>query len=257
LPGPHVAADTAWMTYRQRDMTSIAISMVEVPPGPAVISDQRTGGSWTVDVDGFLLASTPITLGQYWSLAGEGEAARQGSHRPDPADSLPATEVSWLDAVAFCNQLSEAEDLAPAYLLTDGGVRRVPSSDGYRLPTEAEWVHACRAGASGPRYGDLDAIAWYRENSGGSAQPVGGKAPNAWGLYDMLGNVFEWCWDLYDPAVYGTYRVLKGGGWADPPWSCRVGVRRRSMETFAIDDVGFRVARSSLRVRHRSEPRSP
>ncbi|GAA4283710.1 SUMF1/EgtB/PvdO family nonheme iron enzyme [Brevibacterium daeguense] len=243
-------------------MTPKPITMVEIPPGSAVISDQRTGESWTVDVDGFLLASTPVTVGQYRSLAeataaadagqvseavGTAEPARQGSgaDRADTADSLPITEVSWLDAVAFCNRLSESEGRTPAYLVRDGDVRWIASSDGYRLPTEAEWVHACRAGSSGPRYGDLDTIAWYRANSRGSAQPVGGRAPNAWGLYDMLGNVFEWCWDLYDPAVYGTYRVLKGGGWADPPWSCRAGVRRRSMETFAIDDVGFRVARSS------------
>jgi formylglycine-generating enzyme required for sulfatase activity len=73
---------------------------------------------------------------------------------------------------------------------------------------------------------------------------VAAKQPNAWGLYDVLGNVWEWCWDLYDAQVYGTYRVLRGGGWSDQPWSCRAGVRRRSHPTFRIDDVGFRVCRS-------------
>jgi formylglycine-generating enzyme required for sulfatase activity len=73
---------------------------------------------------------------------------------------------------------------------------------------------------------------------------VGGKQPNAWGLFDMLGNVWEWCWDVYDAEVYGTYRVLRGGGWFDEHWSCRASVRRRSHPTFRIDDVGFRVARS-------------
>ncbi|WP_228000987.1 formylglycine-generating enzyme family protein, partial [Nocardia australiensis] len=67
---------------------------------------------------------------------------------------------------------------------------------------------------------------------------------NAWGFYDMLGNVWNWCWDIYDAEVYGEYRVLRGGGWSDQQWSCRASVRRRSHPTFRIDDVGFRVARS-------------
>ncbi len=120
-----------------------------------------------------------------------------------------------------------------------------PSADGYRLPTEAEWEYACRAGTGGPRYGTLDDIAWYRGNSGERPHEPGGRLPNPWGLYDMLGNVWEWCWDLYDPEVYGTYRVLRGGGWFDDEhWSCRASVRRRSHPTFRVDDVGFRVARS-------------
>lgn len=119
-----------------------------------------------------------------------------------------------------------------------------PFADGYRLPTEAEWEYACRAGTSGPRYGPLDDIAWHRGNSEERPHEPGGRLPNPWGLHDMLGNVWEWCWDLYDPEVYGTYRVLRGGGWFDEHWSCRASVRRRSHPTFRVDDVGFRVARS-------------
>lgn len=103
--------------------------------------------------------------------------------------------------------------------------------DAFRLPTEAEWEHACRAGTSGPRYADLDAIAWYRGTAGGLVHQVAAKEPNAWSVYDMLGNVWEWCWDFYDPEVYGSYRVLKGGGWDDPHWSVRTSVRRRSHPT--------------------------
>jgi formylglycine-generating enzyme required for sulfatase activity len=153
-----------------------------------------------------------------------------------------------LDAVRFCNARSQLEGLAPAYRRhADGGVEWDGSADGYRLPTEAEWQHACRAGTTGARYGRLDDIAWHRGNSRERIHDVGGKQPNAWGLYDMLGNVWEWCWDVYDAETYGTYRVLRGGGWFDEHWSCRASVRRRSHPTFQIDDVGFRIARSTLR----------
>ena len=119
------------------------------------------------------------------------------------------------------------------------------TADGYRLPTEAEWEYACRAGTTGARYGELDAIAWHRGNSAGRIHKVGAKEPNAWGIHDMLGNAWEWCWDLYDSEVYGSYRVLRGGGWSDEHWSCRASVRRRSHPTFHIEDLGFRVARGA------------
>jgi formylglycine-generating enzyme required for sulfatase activity len=118
------------------------------------------------------------------------------------------------------------------------------SADGYRLPTEAEWEHARRAGTTGPRYGELDEIGWYRGNSHERIHEVGGRRPNPWGLHDMLGNVWDWCWDVYDAEVYGAHRVLRGGGWFDEHWSCRASARRRSHPTFQVDDVGFRVARS-------------
>jgi formylglycine-generating enzyme required for sulfatase activity len=93
----------------------------------------------------------------------------------------------------------------------------------------------------------LDEIGWYRGNSHERIHDVGGKRPNSWGLYDMLGNVWDWCWDVYDAEVYGAYRVLRGGGWFDEHWSCRASARRRSHPTFQVDDVGFRVARSVMR----------
>lgn len=171
--------------------------------------------------------------------------------RPSNAqgDRLPVEGVPWLDAVRFCNALSEFESVTPAYHIRDDGesVAWDETANGCRLPTEAEWEHACRAGTSGARYGLLDEIAWYRGNSQERIHEVGGKRPNAWGLYDMLGNAWEWCWDVYDPDVCGTYRVLRGGGWSDEQWSCRASVRRRSHPTFVIDDVGFRIARSISR----------
>jgi formylglycine-generating enzyme required for sulfatase activity len=213
--------------------------MLAVQPGQVTLSDRRSGRSWSVQLAPYQLGAIPITQARYAQVTGERPSATRG-------DQLPVENVSWWDTVRFCNLLSQSAGLAPAYGLGVDveSVEWDVSADGYRLPTEAEWEHACRAGTAGPRYGRLDEIAWYRGNSGERIHDVGGKRPNPWGLHDMLGNVWEWCWDVYDAEVYGAYRVLRGGGWFDEHWSCRASVRRRSHPTFRIDDVGFRIARS-------------
>jgi sulfatase modifying factor 1 len=220
---------------------SAGSEMITIPPGQVTLSDRRTRRSWSVELAPYQLAAFPITQARYAQVTGQRPSTAQG-------EQLPVESVSWLDAVRFCNALSQREGLAPAYRVHADvqGAKWDPSADGYRLPTEAEWEHACHAGTTGARYGPLDEIAWYRGNSHGRMHEVGGRQPNAWGLYDMLGNVWEWCWDLYDAEVYGAYRVLRGGGWFDEPWSCRASVRRRSHPSFHIDDVGFRIARSIL-----------
>ncbi|MEV8524150.1 MULTISPECIES: formylglycine-generating enzyme family protein [unclassified Streptomyces] len=216
-----------------------AEQMIAIPAGQVTLADRRTQRRWTVEVEACRLAAFPVTQARYAQVTGRRPSVAQG-------DRLPVEGVSWLDAVAFCNELSRQQALAPAYRLKGDSedVEWDTSADGYRLPTEAEWEYACRAGTAGARYGPLDEIAWYRGNAHDRIHDVGGRIPNPWGLYDTLGNVWEWCWDLYDPEVYGSYRVLRGGGWFDEPWSCRASVRRRSHPTFRIDDVGFRVARS-------------
>jgi formylglycine-generating enzyme required for sulfatase activity len=219
--------------------------MITIPPGLVTLSDRRTRRSWSVELTPYQLGAFSVTQARYAEITGRWPSTARG-------DDLPVEGVSWLDAVRFCNALSQREGLPSTYRLLAGdegvegvqGVEWDESADGYRLPTEAEWEHACRAGTTGARYGDLDEIAWYRGNSHERIHDVGGKRPNAWGLYDMLGNVWDWCWDIYDPDVYGTYRVLRGGGWFDERWSCRASVRRRSHPTFQIDDVGFRIART-------------
>ncbi|WP_425246509.1 formylglycine-generating enzyme family protein [Streptomyces sp. NEAU-NA10] len=214
--------------------------MIDVGAGRVTLSDRRTRRTWTVELAPYRIGAYPVTRELYTRITGR-QPSTEGGER------LPAESVSWWDAVRFCNALSLRDGLTPVYAVDPDDETAVldPSAGGYRLPTEAEWEHACRAGTTGPRYGALDAIAWYRGNSDERIHEVGGRQPNAWGLHDMLGNVWEWCWDLYDPEVYGTYRVLRGGGWFDDHWSCRASVRRRSHPTFRVDDVGFRVARSA------------
>lgn len=213
-------------------------AMVAVPGGRVTVSDRRTQRSWQVDLPPYRLGTYLVTQARYAQVTGDRPSTARG-------DGLPVEGVSWLDAVQYCNALSRQEGLTPVYRgAGDEGVEWDAAGDGYRLPSEAEWEHACRAGTAQARYGPLDEIAWHRGNSGEHPHEVGGRQPNAWGLHDMLGNVWEWCWDVYDAEVYGSYRVLRGGGWFDEPWSCRASVRRRSHPTFRIDDVGFRVARS-------------
>jgi sulfatase modifying factor 1 len=203
--------------------------VIAVPAGQVRLADRRTQTTWTVRVGAFRLGAHPVTRAEFHGVEG---------------DRRPVTEVSWFDAVRHCNARSLREGLAPAYSIDETRVSWDSAAPGYRLPTEAEWEFACRAGSSGPRYGPLDEIAWHRGNSGERVHAAGELRPNAWGLHDMLGNSWDWCWDVYDAAVYGEYRVLRGGGWFDEPWSCRAGVRRRSHPSFTVDDVGFRLARN-------------
>lgn len=165
--------------------------MIAIPPGQVTLSDRRTRRSWSVELAPYELAAFPVTQALYAQITGRRPSTAQG-------DRLPVESVSWWDAARFCNALSQRDGFTPAYhLRVDGeGVEWDASADGYRLPTEAEWEHACRAGTAGPRYGELDDIAWYRGNSHARIHDVGEKRPNAWGLYDMLGNVWDWCWDV-------------------------------------------------------------
>ena len=118
-------------------------------------------------------------------------------------------------------------------------------SDGYRLPTEAEWEFACRAGSTGAHYGPLDEVAWTSLDGIDGPQNVGTKYPNLNVVFDMFGNVWEWCWDMLDPARYGDYRVFRGGGFANDAWTVRASTRRGGGPQSHYDDVGFRLARGA------------
>ncbi|MCH1627930.1 formylglycine-generating enzyme family protein [Ferdinandcohnia quinoae] len=194
---------------------------------------------WSVDVDPFFLAKFTVTEELYWRILGRSFINTIDS-------SKPVVNVSWVDAVNFCNLLSDqlGYDRFYQYHQDTNEVVCNHESSGFRLPTEAEWQYACKAISNGYRYGNIDEIAWYKDNSNEQLHPVGEKKPNEWGLYDMLGNVWEWCWDLYDEETYGTYRIIRGGSWAEEERGCGATCRRKSMPNFSIDDIGFRIARS-------------
>lgn len=217
-------------------------TMKLVPEGSITLRDDRIGKIWNVSIAPFMCARYPVTRKHYNTFTGENPSTFNG-------DSLPVESVSWNDAVRFCNVLSDHSGLQRCYRTVNAEVtERVHGANGYRLLTDAEWEYACRAGSSEGRYGSLDTIAWYKVNSDGTPHGVGEKKPNDFGLFDMIGNVWEWCEDVYDPEVYGTYRIFRGGGWNDTERGCLASNRRRSHPTFAIDDLGFRIARSIVRT---------
>ncbi len=203
----------------------------------------------------FLLGIHEVTQGQYQAVMGENPSKFKGS------DDLPVEQVSWLDAVLFCNKLSEQEKKTPFYRI-NGTEVTIAGGNGYRLPTEAEWEYACRAGSTtlhpfGDDVSKLGDRAWFIDNSESKTHPVGQKRPNAWGLYDMLGNIWEWCADWYDEKYYASspsvavdppgppkasFRVFRGGSWNGDARRCRPASRIRSAPESRYYSLGFRVA---------------
>ncbi len=225
---------------KKETIYEIEPEMVRIPRGSIELRDDRIQQVWTTKILPMDLAKHLVTQKQYEAVVHANPSAFKGTQ-------LPVEGVSWIDAVTYCNALSDIYSLEKCYETSAANkVLLKKEANGFRLPAEAEWEYACRAGSTGIRYGTLDAIAWYKNNSEGTTQPVGQKIANDWGLYDMLGNVWEWCSDVYDETVYGSYRIIRGGGWNDNERGCMATNRRRSHPVaFKIDDLGFRVARNS------------
>jgi formylglycine-generating enzyme required for sulfatase activity len=181
-----------------------------------------------VTLDGFWIGKYEVTQRQYEAMMGNNPSHFKGPDRP-------VEQVSWNDAMEFCRKLSQA------------------TGKTYTLPTEAQWEYACRAGSKSNwdeenRLGDY---AWYERNSGNKTHDVGGKSPNQWGLYDMHGNVWEWCADWFEGIYYasspprnptgpasGKYRVFRGGGWCGTAYNCR-SASRLSGSLLDVPDAWF------------------
>lgn len=206
----------------------------------------------------FGLSETEVTQGQYQAVMGSNR-----SEFKDKEDSAqrPVENVSWLDAVAYCNRLSELEGLPKCYEVSGRQVKwpQGLACEGYRLPTEAEWEYAARAD-EGTIYSGSNKpedVAWFGEDlQKGATHAVKGKNANQWGLHDLSGNVWEWVWDEWGnyqagaqkdptgPLGDGSLRVVRGGSWNDDAGGVRVAVRSWGAPGDRDQGLGFRLARS-------------
>jgi formylglycine-generating enzyme required for sulfatase activity len=280
-PGPPLAVapfdertakqhQAAWAKYRGIPVVwknSIGVSFVLIPPGEfdrgsteaeiaKLLAEARATKqpSWYIDrlpseapkhrvriARPFYLGMFEVTQAEYERVMGKNPSRYKGDPR------RPVEQVSWEDAAEFCRRLSSLE-------------AKQSAGRSYRLPTEAEWEHACRAGTrttwySGDDEAGLKSVAWYAAGRQGSSYPVGQKKPNAWGLYDMHGNVWEWCNDWHDTAYYvnspledplgptsGSDRVNRGGSWFYNARGCRSAYRNKDRPSFQSNSCGFRLA---------------
>jgi formylglycine-generating enzyme required for sulfatase activity len=236
---------------------SIGMEMVLIKHGNFIMGSPKTelgdGGKHIEDESpqhevrisrDFYMAQTEVTQGQWKAIMGT--EPWKGKEYVKEGENYPASYVSWFQAGEFCKKLSEQEE---------------KQGRKYRLPTEAEWEYACRAGSKtaysfGESSKSLGNYAWFNGNSNGQTHPVGEKRANAWGLYDMHGNVWEWCSDWYgaypngavsDPVgpLKGSFRVLRGGCWIVEAALCQSAGRRCNFPSGSGSYYGFRVALSS------------
>ncbi len=224
---------------------SVNLEMVWCPPGTFIMGspENETGRSnepqhQVTLTKGFWIGKYEVTQEQYKTIIGSNPSHFRG-------DNLPVEQVDWFDAISFCEKLTAFEKVAG----------RLPEGYEYTLPTEAQWEYACRAGTKGIYNVDgasLGDVAWYYNNSGMKSHPVGQKIPNAWGIYDMHGNIFELCYDwneeystdaVTDPkgTSSGNLRILRGGSWYDAPSVCRSATRIDRSPSFKDDKRGIRV----------------
>ncbi len=202
----------------------------------------------------FWMGETEVTQGQWQAVMGSNP-----SRRSSCGASCPVEQVSWTDAIEYANRLSRKAGLEECYQVSGATVSfKGLACTGYRLPTEAEWEYAARAGESHRYAGsdDIEAVAWYSSNAGGATGPVGGKEANAWGLRDMSGNVREWCWDRYgdypsgnatDPLgpPGGTLQVIRGGSAGSKAPTHRVAYRGWQDPDDRLGNLGFRLVRTA------------
>lgn len=240
------------------------ITLVTIPFGIFSMGDIQGSGNNTelpvhsVTLSSFEMSIYEVTQGQYRSIMSASPSYFTGD------DNLPVEQVSWWDAIKFCNARSAKAGLQPCYNESTGVCDF--SKNGFRLPTEAEWEYACRAGketnfytgnilsSNGYTSTDFGTAGWYYGNSGSKTHPVGQKTANSWGLYDMHGNVWEWCNDWYGESYYssspptdptgpntGSDRVNRGGGWYYDARYCRSADRYWYIPSYSSSITGFSI----------------
>ncbi|MBN1593296.1 MAG: formylglycine-generating enzyme family protein [Candidatus Coatesbacteria bacterium] len=269
-------ANASLAPFSYAHQSSTEITMVSIPAGSfSMGSPDYEEGRWdqegpqrTVNISAFLMSETEITEKQWEDVVGWNHCYHKRG------DNYPVEYVTWYDCLSFCNKLSEADGYTNCYTMTgivytgshitSADVTWDQDANGYRLPTEAEWEYACRAGTTtrfytGDSDGDLGGAGWYMDNSGSQKHEVRQKAANAWGLYDMHGNVYEWCWDWYSFGYYGdrpdpdsdptgpdsgTHRISRGGSWDYIARYCRSACRvNLAPDSLYYGVLGFRVVR--------------
>jgi len=241
--------------------TACGLDMIPLPPGQFVMGANEgpidAKPPHSVKVDGIWMDQHEVTQAVYEKVTGTNPSRRKSPENP-------VEQVTWTAAARFCNARSLQEGLKPCYDTNQWACNF--SATGYRLPTEAEWEYACRAGSTTRFYfGDdpeaLKSFAWFEGNSQSRPHPAGQRKPNAWGLYDMAGNVWEWCNDFYGVKYYrespgdnprgplqGEKRVLRGGAWSSNAGNCTAWVRNCDEAgltdvCLTMDSNGFRCVR--------------
>jgi formylglycine-generating enzyme required for sulfatase activity len=239
----------------------VPASMVKINGGIFMMGSPSDGPGYNpnetrhkVTVSDFYIGNFPVTQKEYQEAMGTNPSKFI-------ADNHPVDSVTWYDAIEYCNKRSQMEGLTPAYIRSGDKVTWNKKANGYRLPTEAEWEYACRAGTTTAYNTGADVITdntgWYNANSDGKSHSSGQKPANAWGLYDMHGNVSEWCWDWFNAAYYsssptkdpagsgsGTNRVLRGGDWSSEDIHVRSARRNSAKPNGEWFSFGFRVVRN-------------
>jgi formylglycine-generating enzyme required for sulfatase activity len=225
------AARLAAQTASVQKTAPVPADMVLIPAGTFIMgADALPGDGYTHQVT----ISKPFYMGKYEVTQRAWTAVIGNNPCNWKGENLPVECVSWFDAIEYCNKRSVKEGLSPAYTVNGKNVTWNKSADGYRLPTEEEWEYAAQnTGKDNYKYpgsNNVDSVAWYNGNSDGKTHPVGMKAPNGLGLYDMCGNVWELCWDIHDPFDHGgplVSRICRGGSWDNVVSyvrSCRRGI---------------------------------
>lgn len=244
---PPVREVTVKHSPNDRTIEDLGLDLIWVEPGTFLMSsppdeperNRAEGVQFSVTLTkGFWLGRTEVTQRQYEAIAGNNP-----SSFTDVGPDAPAERVSWLDAMDYCRKLTERERAAG----------RLPEGYVYTLPTEAQWEYACRAGTTGAYSGSPGEMAWCDMNSGETTHRVATRQPNAWGFYDMMGNVLEWCRDWYgdyprgdqiDPVgpKFGYFRMARGGSWRMPATVGRSAARAGGSAGRRDYTLGFRLA---------------